>query len=199
MFKQVVLAAAVCWCILFCGVEQGDCASTAVPAAHKPLVVYYSRTGTSAVIAHEISERLSCPRQEVRSQKNRFYLGAFTCVLDQLLDRDDENEPSHINFTGYDSIIIISPVWLHILASPMRTYLKQHSIKNKTVYVIATNQGNYSPEKDEQKIREFLMGLGASVGEIRGIMTKGKAWEALRLEAEALISQSGLLQLHNHQ
>jgi menaquinone-dependent protoporphyrinogen IX oxidase len=175
----------ICWIPV-----HGMCEEPAHAEEYHPLVLYYSRTGTSAVVAHEISARLACNREEVRSKKNRFYLGTFTCVFDQLFDRDDENEPSHINLADYDPIIIVSPVWIHMLASPMRTYLKQHSLRNKTVYVIATNQGNYTCEKDEQNIRSFLAGLGASVREIRGIMTKGKAWEIMRQEAQELISRT---------
>ncbi len=126
------------------------------------------------------------PGRKCARKKNRFYLGSFTGVFDQLFDRDDENEPSHVSLTDYDPIIIVSPVWIHMLASPMRTYLKQHTVKNKSIFVVASNQGHYTHEKDEQSIREFLTGLGARVRDIRGIMTKEKAWENLRLEAESM-------------
>ncbi len=82
---MLLLGLSLLWCCAFAP------AATAAPLPDKPLVIYYSRTGTSAMIAHRISDLLSCPREEVRSQKNRFYLGTVTCVNDQLFDRDDES------------------------------------------------------------------------------------------------------------
>jgi hypothetical protein len=158
-----------------------------------PLVIYYSRTGTSAMVAHRISDVLSCEREEVRSKKNRFYLGTFTCVNDQLFDRDDENEPGIRNVQEYNPLIIVSPIWIHKFASPMRTYLKKHSLKGKEVYVFATNQGNYSKERDEQELHAWLSSLGAQVKTFNGIMTKGKPWETLRTETDVLLKKTDLL------
>jgi|YNPNPStandDraft_1061719.scaffolds.fasta_scaffold02430_8 hypothetical protein len=158
----------------------------AVPQEDKPLVIYYSRTGTSAVMAHRLSELLGCPREEVRSKKNRFYLGAFTCVNDQLFDRDDEFESSGIEVRRYNPLIIVAPIWLHKIASPMRTYLKQQNLHGRRIYVIAANQGNYTDEKDGQELRAWLEARGAQVVAVRGIMTKGAAWEHLRREMDVL-------------
>jgi len=178
------------WCCAFAQAATAD-----VPAEHpdKPLVIYYSRTGTSAMVAHRISDLLACPREEVRSKKNRFYLGTLTCVNDQLFDRDDENEPSGTKLNEYNPLIIVSPVWIHKLASPMRTYLKNHDLQGRQVYVFATNQGNYTKEKDEHEIRTWLVSRGAKVLDFRGIMTKGKPWEALRRESDALLKDIKLL------
>lgn len=178
---------------LLCGVVPAQAEEAPADNAFKPLVIYYSRTGTSAVIAHRISDTLACDREEVRSKKNRFYLGAFTCVNDQLFDRDDENEPGIRNVKEYYPLIIVSPIWIHKFASPMRTYLKNHSLKGKEVYVFVTNQGNYSKEKDEQELRAWLTALGAEVKSFTGIMTKGKPWETLRKETDMLLKETKLL------
>jgi len=167
-------------------------ALSAQPDASKPLVIYYARTGTSALVAHLIADMLSCEREEVRSQKNRFYLGAFTCVNDQLFDRDDVNVPSTRDLRAYNPLIIVTPIWIHKFASPMRTYLNQHSIKGKKVYVIATNQGNYNKEREEIELRGWLAELGATVAGFEGIMTKGKPWETLRSEAERFLQKTPL-------
>jgi len=164
-------------------------ADTASPHSETPLVIYYSRTGTSALMAHCLSEMLGCPREEVRSKKDRFYLGAFTCVNDQLFDRDDEIEPSQTDLRLYDPLIIVTPIWIHKIASPMRTFLKRQDLHGRRVFVIAANQGNYSAEKDGQELRAWLEGRGAKVLAVRGIMTKGAAWERLCREMEALYKQ----------
>ena len=48
---------------------------------YKPLIVYYSRTGTSRIVADALVEYLSGSIEEIQSTKNRDgLLGVFTCV-----------------------------------------------------------------------------------------------------------------------
>lgn len=65
----------------------------AVEPFSKPLIVYYSRSGTTRTIAQELSRNLSCEIEEIISQKNRRFWGILTCVHDQLFDRDDNIKP----------------------------------------------------------------------------------------------------------
>jgi len=50
----------------------------------KPLVLFYSLTGTTRTLARELAKQLSWEIEEVISRKNRNYLGTVTCVFDQL-------------------------------------------------------------------------------------------------------------------
>lgn len=176
-FSLFLILAALLWCCPFV---------SAAPHDKNPLVIYYSRTGTSALMAHRLSGLLGCSREEVRSKKNRFYLGAFTCVNDQLFDRDDEIVPSNTDVRLYNPLIIIAPIWIHKIASPMRTFLKQQNLRGTRIYVIAANQGNYTDEKDGRDLRAWLEGCGAQVVAVHGVMTKGAAWEQLCREMETL-------------
>ena len=53
----------------------------------KPLVIFYSRTGKTKMVANGLASTFSCTMEEIQSTEDREgLLGAFTCVLDQLLD-----------------------------------------------------------------------------------------------------------------
>jgi len=146
--------------------------------AQQPLVIYYSRTGTSFAIAGALSQALACEREEIRSKKYRYYLGVLTCVFDQLLDREDEIETLTRDSGAYNPIIIVSPIWIHKLASPVRTALKYFGLQGKTMYVVATNNGNFSGE-DESAVRAWLSRCGAEVRWLKAIQTNGMSFEKL--------------------
>ena len=78
---------------------------------YKPLIVYYSRTGTSRIVADALVEYLSGTIEEIQSTKNRDgLLGVFTCVLDQLLDRDAILKPLDKDPKNYNPVIIVAPI-----------------------------------------------------------------------------------------
>jgi len=113
-----------------------------------PLVLYYSRGGTTRVVAREIADMLSCDSAAILSRKHRRGLGVFTCVFDQLLDRDDILEPIKQDISGHNPIIVCTPLWIHRLSSPMRTFIKSGALQGKTVHLIVTFNGNQHAEQD---------------------------------------------------
>ena len=56
----------------------------------RPLIIYYSRLGTTRTIAREMARNLNCEIEEVISNENRHGLWTVNCVFDQLFDWDDE-------------------------------------------------------------------------------------------------------------
>jgi len=160
---------------------------TAAETTRKPLIVYYSLTGTTRTIAQELSRALSCETEEIVSQKYRQYLWKITCVNDQLFDRDDDLAPVTTDLTQYKQLIIASPVWIHTVSSPMRTLIKYNGFKNKQVWLVLTNQGNYGPA-DEKSIIKFLNDWGITVKGCYGICTTGQTEQELLRHAR-LIAQ----------
>ena len=153
----------------------------------KPLIVYYSLTGTTRTIAKELASALSCETEEIVSRKYRQYLWKITCVNDQLFDRDDDLAPVTTDLTKYNQLIIASPVWIHTISSPMRTLIKYNGFKNKKVWLVLTNQGNYGPA-DETSIIKFLNDWGITVKGCYNICTTGKTEQEL-LQHARLIAQ----------
>jgi len=187
-------------CVLYCAfVPYGyagspdPAARQAVPATQqKPLIIYYSLTGTTRTIATELSNALSCKTEEIVSQKYRQYLWKITCVNDQLFDRDDDLAPVKTDLTKYNQLIIASPVWIHTVSSPMRTLIKYNGLKNKQVWLVLTNRGNIGAA-DEKSIIKFLIDWGITVKGCYPICTTGKTDQELIQQSRLIardISQS---------
>ena len=158
-------------------------ASPAADAAYRrPLIIYYSRLGTTRTIAREMARNLDCEIEEIISNKNRHGLWTVNCVFDQLFDRDDDVVPLYRDVRKYNPVIIAAPIWIHRFASPLRTLLKSLDVRGKDVYVLVTNQGNYS-DKDEKNVRDSLAERGAVIMGYASIMTRDKTENDLKQKA----------------
>jgi len=152
----------------------------------KPLVLFYSRTGATRTVALELAKLLSWEVEEISSRKNRHYLGTVTCVFDQLFDRDDDVEPVKRNLSGYNPLLIASPVWIHKISSPMRTLLKRSKLEGKDAFLVLTNNGNFDGE-DEKGIRENISSYGLMVKGCYPVCTSDKDEAALRRDAQKIL------------
>lgn len=152
----------------------------------KPLVIFYSRTGTTRTIARELAKILPCETEEIISRKERHSLWAITCVFDQLFDRDDDVEPVKKDIASYNPLIIAAPVWIHRISSPMRTFLKYAALKENDVFLVLTNNGNFD-EEDEKDIRESITSCGLEVKGCYPVCTSDKDEAALHRDARIIM------------
>ena len=86
----------------------------------KTLIVYYSKTGNTRRVAEALI-----------SEKN--------CDSDELLY---DEKAKHIDFardpSGYDCVILLTPVWALSLAEPMKLYVAKHKSTIKRYALIVT-------------------------------------------------------------
>ena len=152
----------------------------------KPLVIFYSRTGTTRTLTLELAKQLSWEVEEIFSRKNRHYLGTVTCVFDQLFDRDGEVEPVKRDISEYNPLLIASPVWIHKISSPIRTIIKESGLKGKDAFLVLTNNGNFD-EEDLKGIREGIISYGLSVKGCYPVCTRDKDEVTLRRDAHKIM------------
>ena len=164
--------------------DSGDCS---------PLIVYYSRSGNSQIVADTLKEHLSCSIEGIQSTKNREgFLGVFTCVLDQLFNRDDTSEPLTRNPKDHNPIILVAPVWIGKLASPARTFIKQGELEGKDLYLALTYNGSLTEEK-ETILTEEITSQGVIVKGIYKIITKEKTEDEIKKEVLDQLEKKPLL------
>jgi len=158
-----------------------------------PLIVFYSRSGNSRLVADTLKEQLSCKVACIQSTKNRVgFLGVLTCVLDQLMDRDDIIKPLEKNPKDYNPLILVSPIWIGKLASPARTFIKQAKLEGKDMYLVLTYNGRLTEEK-EKNLAEAITAQGVQLKGIYKIITKEKTEEEIKKEVRNQLEQKPLL------
>ena len=82
----------------------------------KTLLVYYSYTGNTKIIANIIKERLNCDILELKPK------------VPFLIE-------------DYDKVIIGTSVWWYTITPVIREFLKKYDLSSKEVYAFATNAG----------------------------------------------------------
>ena len=110
----------------------------------KKLVVYYSYTGHTKMIAKRIEEKLGCYILEIKPIIP--YSTNYQTVVNKEQNNESSNKTPQIekidkDLKKYDEIIIGSPVWWYTIAPVIRTFLKQNDLSGKTIKPFATNAG----------------------------------------------------------
>lgn len=109
----------------------------------KKLVVYYSYTGNTKLIAHKIQEKLNCDILEI-TPKIPFSTNYDEVVKEYQTNNIDKNveiNDININLDNYDELIIGTPVWWYTMCPVISTFLKKYDLSNKIIDVFATNAG----------------------------------------------------------
>jgi len=91
----------------------------------KNLIVYYSRTGTARQTAELIAAQSGWPLAEVSDVRPRAgFAGDLRCILEVVLHKRAPYRYEGPPLEGFDHVIVLAPVWMGRLASPMRDFLK---------------------------------------------------------------------------
>ena len=110
----------------------------------KKLVVFYSYTGHTKMIAENIQRKLNCDILEIKPVKP--YSTDYQTVVDEEQNNSSVGKTPDIqkidkNLNDYDEIIVGTPVWWYTIAPVIRTFLTQNDLSNKTIKPFATNAG----------------------------------------------------------
>lgn len=108
----------------------------------KTLVVYYSRTGHTRTLAHQIAAALQADLDEIRDEADRHgILGYLRSGSDAWFGRRASLLPPGKPPQAYELVLIGTPVWRASVCSPVRTYLADHAAELKQVAFFATMGG----------------------------------------------------------
>jgi len=90
------------------------------------LIAYYSRTGTARQVAQQLQQLSGWPIGEVRDVRPRAgFAGDLRCVIDSLFARSGPFTFDGPALESADHLVVVAPIWVDGLASPMRAMLRQ--------------------------------------------------------------------------
>jgi len=119
----------------------------------KPLVVFYSRTGTTKQVGDALVQTLNCDSEELLDNKKRSGpLGFMRSARDARAKKltmlaEIKHDPA-----VYDLVILGTPIWGGTLSSAMRTYIATNKAKFERVAFFCTQGGTKSqPLFDEME------------------------------------------------
>lgn len=108
------------------------------------LIVYFSYTGNTKIIANKIKEKLNCDILEIKTVIP--YSKDYETVVNDEQNSEASNhlpeiQDINIDLSNYDEIILGTPVWWYRPAPAIRTFLVRNNLSGKTIKPYATNAG----------------------------------------------------------
>lgn len=109
--------------------------------AQKNLVLYYSQTGTTQVVAEELQKQLGADIDSIVAVEP--YSGDFQATIQRGQREMQSGEtpalkPLRVNIADYDVIFIGYPIWFGTYAMPIATLVKENDFAGKTVVPFCT-------------------------------------------------------------
>jgi len=122
----------------------------------KAIVLYYSRTGSTRVVAKTIREVLDCDLQEIKDLKDRSGLKGFWGGMKDVSNKvKAEIKPETRDLDAYGLIVICSPVWGMQFSPAITTFMESIDFKDKKIVLAAVARMNMKAEKLEELKKEI--------------------------------------------
>ena len=182
--KKLMLAmTVVAMCAASCGTKKEE---------PKMLVLYYSQTGNTKMVADEIATRLGADVEEivmVNPYDPDFQATIEQCMKDREAGVLPEIQPVQADLSKYDVVFLGYPVWFGTYAPPVTKWLEGVDLSDKKVVPFCTfgSGGLESSIKDltaAQPNAEILPGYGVRAARL----------EAMPKEAEHFLIANGFLE-----
>jgi len=169
--RSLVIATAIC--------VLPDCSSAHQPppnaqrlfAGENVLIVYLSRTNNTKTIAEFIQQRVG--GTIVAIELERPYPADYEATVQQVAQENDTGYLPPLKtkidrIEQYDVVFLGFPTWGMQLPPPMKSFLRQHNLRGKTVIPFNTNAG-YGVGSAFQTVRD----LCARCTVLEGFSTRG--------------------------
>lgn len=107
----------------------------------KILVLYYSQTGNTEIVANEIAQRLHADVERIEAVNP--YDGDFRQTIERCMQEREEGvlpeiKPIKTDLSQYHIIFLGYPVWFGTYAPPVATFLKNYDLSNKGILPFCT-------------------------------------------------------------
>ena len=108
------------------------------------LIVYFSYTGNTRMIANKIKGKLNCDILEIKTVLP--YSDDYDTVVNDEQNSEASNflpeiQDINIDLSKYDEIILGTPVWWYRPVPAIRTFLSKNDLSGKNIRPFATNAG----------------------------------------------------------
>ncbi len=160
-------------------------------ASPKILVLYFSRTGTTRMLAEAIAHATGADIEGLREHRSRRGIwGWLRSGYEGTYKRATEPLPLSLEPRHYDLVFIGSPTWNDALCSPVRGFLQRHgkSLPNVALFATCADRGAdivlkematllASPPKAQLAVREYEVKRSAAVQVGELVEQALSAWE----------------------
>ncbi|MBP5677821.1 MAG: flavodoxin domain-containing protein [Bacteroidales bacterium] len=182
-FKLMLAMTVVAMAAASCGTKKEE---------PKMLVLYYSQTGNTKMVAEEIANRLGADIEEivcVNPYDPDFQATIQRCMQEREQGVTPEIQPLKSDLSKYDVIFLGYPVWFGTYATPVITFLNNVNLTDKKVVPFCTfGSGGLESSMDDliaaQPDADVLCGYGVRAARL----------EAMPAEVDQFLKSMGFLE-----
>ena len=157
----------------------------------KMLVLYYSQTSNTKMVAEEIAKKLNADIEEIVAVNP--YDGDFKATIERCMKEREEGvipeiKPIKSKIQKYDVIFIGYPIWFGTYAPPVATFLKNYDLSGKEMVPFCTfgSGGLESSYKDMVKAQpnaKIIFGYGVRAARL----------DAMPAEVDQFLKENGFI------
>ncbi|MBN2880983.1 hypothetical protein JXM83_02930 [Candidatus Woesearchaeota archaeon] len=104
-------------------------------------IFFYSRTGITKKIAHDLHELTDSDIFCIDDKRKRKGVFGFAgAIIETILKSKPSIKPMQADYLDYSIIVIGTPIWGSSMASPVRTFITKHRQKFKKVAFFCTHE-----------------------------------------------------------
>jgi len=125
----------------------------------KTLVVYFSRKKFTKKIAYEIANKEKAAIKElITKERTEGDLGFWWCGRFGMHAWPMETEPLDVELNAYNKIILVTPIWVFKMCSPMRDFINKNKdiLKQKEVCVVFNHFNPWLPKGAIKEIEKSI-------------------------------------------
>lgn len=120
------------------------------------LVVYFSRSGSTARVASQLAKALGADLDAIEEPRSRAGAGGYVRSAFEALAKGLPTIQTRRDPRDYDLVVLGTPVWGGTMASPVRSYLHEHSgsLTKTAFFAVMGGRGG------DDTVREMQMACG---------------------------------------
>ena len=136
----------------------------------RPLVVYYSNRGTTARIAKAIIKATNATEREIIDSNSRTGKGMMLLALSAMLGWSTKLKNPNYDLGGFDTIILLTPIWAGNPTPAMNAFLKKVNLQGKSILLglVGAGEDNHDAAEKLTKRVEARGGKSVDVVYLRG-------------------------------
>jgi len=150
----------------------------------KSLVVYYSLTGKTKLVAEAIAEALNATLVEIEETKPRklrplvYLIGGFEATM----NRGSKISPIDVDLKQYERIFVGSPIWNSRPSPAINSFIYRTNFEGRSVMPFFTMGGDSS--------EKALANITAKIGKSQGKVASSFAIKSYRVSDEEIIARA---------
>ncbi|MDO5356938.1 MAG: flavodoxin [Conchiformibius sp.] len=111
----------------------------------KTLVVFFSRSGNTELMARKIAEIKQADVLPLQSARNRIGFIGWIQALQDARNTQADITPRQVDLSPYDTVYIGSPVWLYSPAPQIYEFARHNDFSGKKVILFNTMNSKFEP------------------------------------------------------